>query len=132
MKVTPRTVVGFLVGINGFLALATVAVIAANGASNPGVSTYEHQSAAAGGSAPEPLRNGSFEGLDLDGDGRITLAEAAGHNDVVLRFNRADRNRDGKLTKAEFERLAKLPEPKAASAKGKPFRRSDATAAAGG
>jgi hypothetical protein len=112
MRVTPYTIIGFLVGMNGLLGLATVAVIAANGANNPGIGPAQ-QSAAGGASAPAPLRNGSFEGLDLNGDKRISLAEAAGHNDVVLRFDRADRNRDGKLTQAEFNRVEKLPPPKA-------------------
>ena len=30
----------------------------------------------------------------------------------MTRFRRADRNKDGKLTRTEFDRLAKLPEPK--------------------
>lgn len=49
-----------------------------------------------------------FTALDLDGDGKVSLAEAAGHAAVVVRFDRADRNRDGKLTMAEFNRLKKL------------------------
>ena len=54
----------------------------------------------------------AFDGLDVDGDGKLSLAEAAGYGDIVTRFHRLDRNRDGKLTKAEFDRLAKLPPPK--------------------
>lgn len=131
MRITPATVVGFLAGLNVFLGLAVVAVVAGNGANNPGVGA---QSAAAGASAPSqaPLRNGSFEGLDLNGDQRISLAEAAGHNDVVLRFDRADRNRDGKLTKAEFDRVEKLPAPKALAKGGGPRQqlRRDAASAA--
>lgn len=53
-----------------------------------------------------------FYRLDLDGDRKVSLAEAAGHADVVLRFDRADRNRDGKLSTAEFKRLHKLKLPK--------------------
>jgi hypothetical protein len=49
-----------------------------------------------------------FGALDLNRDGRVSLAEAAGHGDVVVRFDRADRNRDGKLTLAEYDRLKKL------------------------
>ena len=51
-----------------------------------------------------------FAALDLDGDNRVSLAEAAGHEEVVVHFDRADRNRDGKLTLAEYERLGKKPE----------------------
>lgn len=130
MRITPGTVVGFLVGMNLMLGLALVAVIAANGPRNPGV-PGDAESAAGGASAPAPLRNGSFEGLDLNRDGRITLAEAAGHDELVLRFDRADRNRDGKLTTAEFRRVEKLPPPKAAAAGSGPRRqlRRDAAAA---
>lgn len=49
-----------------------------------------------------------FTALDLNGDGKVSLAEAAGHAAIVVRFDRADRNRDGKLTMAEFNRLKKL------------------------
>ena len=134
MRITPRTVFGFLLGMNGFLGLAVVAVIAANGPRNPGV-PLELESAAGGASAPAPLQNGSFEGLDLNRDGRISLAEAAGHNDVVVRFERADRNRDGRLTKTEFARVEKLPPPKAADKGNGPrqqLRRDAASARAGG
>jgi hypothetical protein len=51
-----------------------------------------------------------FSVLDLDGDGKVSLAEAAGHGDVVVHFDRADRNRDGRLTRAEFDNLGKKPE----------------------
>lgn len=46
-----------------------------------------------------------FEALDLNGDGFVTLSEAAGNEVVVTRFDRADRDRDGKLTPKEFARL---------------------------
>ena len=46
--------------------------------------------------------------LDLDGDGYVSLAEAAGNAHVVTRFDRADRNRDGRLSPREFARLEKM------------------------
>lgn len=46
-----------------------------------------------------------FRALDLNGDGYVSAAEAAGFRDIVTRFDRADRNRDGKLSRAEFARL---------------------------
>ena len=46
-----------------------------------------------------------FDSLDLNGDGYVSLAEAAGHEEVVKRFDRADRNRDGKLSRKEFANL---------------------------
>ena len=52
-----------------------------------------------------------FTALDLNGDGKVSLAEAAGHAAVVMRFDCADRDRDGRLTMAEFNRLKKLMSP---------------------
>ncbi len=49
----------------------------------------------------------AFKSLDLDGDGKVSKAEAAGHSEVTLAFDRADRNRDGQLTLAEYERYGK-------------------------
>jgi len=78
------TTLGVLTGLIVFLASALVGVIATNGANNPGIARYQ-DSAAAGGTAPK---------------------------EIVTRFDRADRNRDGKLTQVELNRLAKLPPPK--------------------
>jgi len=47
------------------------------------------------------------EGLDLDGDGQISRAEAAGHAEVTLGFDRADSNRNGKISSAEWQRYEK-------------------------
>ena len=110
-----RTLAGALFGLIVFLASALVGVIAVNGSQNPGFH-YAHVSAAAGATAPAPLPGrsaGTLHALDLNGDGRISLAEAAGHGEIVTRFDRADRNRDGKLSQAEFNRLDKLPPAKA-------------------
>jgi len=102
------TAYGVLTGLILFLACAVVGVIAANGADNSGFA--RPGSAAAGGSAEPrpaaPARGSSLQALDLDGDGRLSLAEAAGNREIVTRFNRADRDKDGRLTPAEFERLA--------------------------
>jgi hypothetical protein len=112
----PSTLLGALTGMVLSLSVALMTVVAANGQNNPGMGGAETmQSAASGASAPFPHQGpapDSFNALDLNRDGRLSLAEAAGYGDIVTRFMRADRNKDGKLTKAEFERLAKLPPPK--------------------
>ena len=112
----PSTLLGALTGMILSMAVAVVVVVAGNGEKNPGVGGAQMmQSAASGASAPlphqDPARD-SFSALDLNGDGRLSLAEAAGYGDIMTRFARVDRNKDGKLTKVEFERLAKLPPPK--------------------
>lgn len=52
-------------------------------------------------------------GLDLDGDGQISRAEAAGHAEVTLGFDRADRNRNGRISAAEWQRYEKWRERRA-------------------
>jgi hypothetical protein len=52
-----------------------------------------------------PEKEQAFKALDLDGDGKVALAEAAGNAGVVMGFDRADRNHDGALDRAEFGRL---------------------------
>ena len=111
------TALGILSGLIVFLAMAMMGVIAVNGVDNPGVTAA--QASAAGGSTagggagkPPAVPNGLYS-LDLNADGALSLSEAAGASEIVTRFDRADRNRDGRLSKAEFERLEKLPPPKA-------------------
>jgi len=128
------TTLGVLTGLIVFLATALIGVIAANGANNPGVARYQ-DSAGAGGTVPDPveLKAGAYSALDLNRDGRLSLAEVAGNSEIVIRFDRADRSkRDGKLTRAEFDRLAKLPPPKPKTkVTQKSIRRDAATVAAG-
>jgi hypothetical protein len=107
----PSTLLGALAGLVLSLSVALVVVLAINGKKNPGVAP-EALSAAGGASAPLRHEDPGFGSLDLNQDGRLSLAEAAGYGDIVTRFRRADRNKDGKLTRTEFDRLAKLPEPK--------------------
>jgi hypothetical protein len=131
------TASGILVGLVLFLAMAMMGVVAVNGTNNPGVAPSPQPSAAAGSTAGRPAaepKRGSFNSLDLNGDGKLSLAEAAGYSDIVTRFDRADRNRDGRLTPAEFERLAKLAPPKAGKSKvaKKAPRRQETTAVTGG
>lgn len=58
-----------------------------------------------------------FRKLDLNGDGRVSLAEAAGHAEVVTKFDKADRDKDGQLSRVEFDRLDRI-QLKVAKAKG--------------
>ena len=69
-----------------------------------------------------------FQALDLNGDGYVSLSEAAGDKVVVQRFDKADRNRDGKLSEKEFANLGKVKVRVAKARKDK----DDVSAAAGG
>jgi hypothetical protein len=63
---------------------------------------------------PGPDDSGGFPGaLDIDGDGQVSRAEAAGNAEVTLGFDRADRNRNGKVSRAEWERYEKWQERRA-------------------
>jgi len=57
--------------------------------------------------AAEPLppqdRPEAFRKLDTDKDGFLSRQEAAVEPEVAANFDRADRNRDGKLSPEEFE-----------------------------
>jgi len=130
------TALGAIVGLIVFLAMALTGVIAVNGVHNPGIGIAPAHASAAAGSTGEASaeRPASMRSLDLNGDGKLSLAEAAGYGEIVTRFDRADRNKDGKLAPAEFDRLAKVPPPKAVnpSAVKKSVRRDAATVAKGG
>lgn len=118
------TALGILTGLIVFLAMALLGAIAAQGPVDAGVAPAQAESAAAGGSG---------DALDANGDGFLSLAEAAGSEHIVTRFGRADRNKDGKLSRAEYDRLDKLPAPKAKATNVKrSVRRDAASAAAGG
>ena len=65
---------------------------------------------ASGGATAAPATSepqGIFRRLDFDGDGFVSKAEAAGNAPVTLGFDRADRNRDGKLSFAEYDSIGK-------------------------
>ncbi len=65
----------------------------------------------------EADKDGQFRKLDLNGDGAVSLAEAAGNAEVVTKFDKADRNKDGKLSRLEYDRLDRI-QLKVAKAKG--------------
>lgn len=66
-------------------------------------------SSSAGASRPQASlgeeKERIFNTLDLDGDGKVSLSEAAGNSSTVMGFDRADRNHDGSLDRREFARL---------------------------
>jgi len=61
---------------------------------------------------PESDKDAVFKSLDINGDGSVSKAEAAGHAPVTLAFDKADRNRDGKLSKKEYDDIGKAPAKK--------------------
>ena len=76
----------------------------------PAKAAKQKGSASAGRSAPpvfapDPAYDASYQRSDMDGDGEVSKAEAAGNEPLVLGFFRADRNRDGKLDRQEYEAL---------------------------
>lgn len=67
-------------------------------------------SASGGTTARQPASSDKeqmFRRLDVDADGFVSKAEAAGHEAVTVGFDRADRNRDGKLSFAEYDSIGK-------------------------
>src|SRR5258706_13810470 len=47
----------------------------------------------------------AFKHADIDGDGAVSKAEAAGNERLIKGFDKADKNRDGKLSREEFDSL---------------------------
>ena len=46
-----------------------------------------------------------FRSLDSDNNGFITILEATGHNDILMRWAEVDKNTDGQLEISEFRAM---------------------------
>lgn len=59
---------------------------------------------AAGGAAAQAAHQArpSFESLDKNGDGKISLNEASSDDALFVAFKKLDTNKDGELTREEF------------------------------
>ena len=73
-----------------------------------------------------------FRSLDLNGDGYVSLSEAAGHELIVTRFDKGDRNKDGKLSPKEFANLKNVKVRVATRKKNKGEDKDEPSAAVGG
>lgn len=51
-----------------------------------------------------PSGNAAFKGLDRNGDGYLSRAEAAADDELAKNFAAADGNRDGRISEAEYVR----------------------------
>jgi len=47
----------------------------------------------------------AFDEVDANGDGKITMKEASTHEGLMTTFDKADVDRDGLLSKAEYQQL---------------------------
>ena len=54
-----------------------------------------------------------FKRLDMDGDGSISKAEAAGNAKLMTGFDAADKDHDGKLSRSEYDNMGSAPQAKA-------------------
>jgi Ca2+-binding EF-hand superfamily protein len=60
-------------------------------------------------SQPQSGQTASFDTLDANKDGRISMPEASADPKLVESFSTADKNGDGYLDSAEYENAARQP-----------------------
>ena len=72
-----------------------------------GASAGATRAGAAAKAPPSSDKEAMFRRLDIDGDGFVSKAEAAGNEAATVGFDRADRNRDGKLSFREYDSIGK-------------------------
>lgn len=77
----------------------------------------------------QPAGTEGLAALDLDGDGQVSKAEAAGNAQVTLGFDRADRNRNGRISVAEWQRYEEGQERRAKAREAREARLARARAA---
>ena len=59
---------------------------------------------------PPPIlaaETASFDALDKDHDGKVSVSEASGHDALFVAFKSLDKDRDGMLTREEFAAFQK-------------------------
>ena len=76
---------------------------------------------------PRP-KNAGFTGLDKNGDGYLTRAEAKGNARLASNFKVADRNNDGKLNRAEYRAVVAKSDVKTAKTSAAAPRKTSAPA----
>lgn len=47
----------------------------------------------------------TFDEVDTNGDGKITMQEASSYQRLMTTFDKADEDRDGLLSKGEYQKL---------------------------
>ncbi len=47
----------------------------------------------------------TFSEVDTNGDGKITMKEASSYEGLMAAFDKADQDRDGLISKAEYQKL---------------------------
>jgi EF hand domain-containing protein len=71
--------------------------------------------AAEGNKTPDPAtpagQSGSFDTLDANKDGRISMPEASADPKLVESFSSADKNGDGYLDASEYSNASTRPDP---------------------
>jgi EF hand len=60
--------------------------------------------AAAGWSIALAQAGASFDALDTNKDGKVSVHEASANDDLFVKFKDLDENKDGELTREEFAR----------------------------
>ena len=98
--------------------VALFSVLAFGAASVHATDTQKQQQKSSAG-VPEPVATKQpFEKLDTDRDGFLNHTEAAGDRDAASRFHELDRNRDEKVSRAEYDAWQKAASSSAAGGSG--------------